>query len=44
MRPTEVGCFGLCSWSLWKALEEEEEEGCISFGFMAFGLGVSKFF
>jgi hypothetical protein len=27
MRSTEPGCFRLCSWSLWKALEEEE--GCI---------------
>jgi len=27
MRSTEPGCFRLCSWSLWKALEEER---CIS--------------
>jgi len=37
MRSTELGCFKLCSWSLWKALEEE---GYIGFGFMAFGLAV----
>ncbi len=31
VRSTQLGCFRLCSWSLWKALkeEEEEEEGCI---------------
>jgi hypothetical protein len=22
LRPTELGCFRLCSWSLWKALKE----------------------
>jgi hypothetical protein len=31
----------LCSWSLWKALEEEK--GCIGFGSMPFGLAVQKF-
>ncbi len=42
MRSNELGCFRLCSWSLWKALEEEEE-GCIGFGSMLFGLAVQKF-
>jgi hypothetical protein len=23
MRSTEMGCFRLCSWCLWKALDEE---------------------
>jgi hypothetical protein len=23
MRSTELGCFRLCSWCLWKALDEE---------------------
>jgi len=41
MRSTELGWFRSCSWSLWKALEEE---GCIGLGFMAFGLVVEKFF
>jgi hypothetical protein len=40
MRSSEPGCFRSCSWPLWKALEEEEEEGCIGFGFMVFGLVV----
>jgi hypothetical protein len=31
------GCFRSRSWSLWKALKEQ---GCICFGFMAFGLAV----
>jgi hypothetical protein len=26
MRSTELGCFRLCSWCLWKALDEE---GCM---------------
>jgi hypothetical protein len=27
MRSIELGCFKLCSWSLWKALKEK---GCIA--------------
>jgi hypothetical protein len=29
MRSTEPGCFKLCSWSLWKALEEEGHIGLV---------------
>ncbi len=30
MRSTAPGCFRLCSWSLWKALEEEGCTGLVS--------------
>jgi len=40
-RSTELGCFSLCSWCLWKALDEE---GCLhGLGSMVFGLAVQKF-
>jgi ribosomal protein L5 len=32
----------LCSWCLWKALDEERR--CMGFGSMTFGLAVQKFF
>jgi hypothetical protein len=35
MRFTERGCFRLCSWCLWKALDEE---GCMALGSMTVGL------
>jgi len=37
MKSVELGCFRLCYWSLWKAIEEE---GVHLLGFMAFGLVV----
>ncbi len=40
MRSTEPGCFRSCSWCLWQALDED---GCIGFGSMTFGLAVQKF-
>jgi hypothetical protein len=40
MRSTKLGCFPLCSWWLCKALEEE---GCMGFGSMTFGLAMQKF-
>jgi hypothetical protein len=40
MRSTELGCFSLCSWCLWKALDEEGVHGL---GSMVFGLAVQKF-
>jgi len=40
LRSTELGCFRSCSWCLWKALDEE---GCMGFGSMTFGLVVQKF-
>ncbi len=41
MRLTEPGCFRLCSWCLWKALDEE---GCMALGStMVVGLAVQKF-
>jgi len=40
MRSTELGCFRLHSWSLWKALEEE---GCICLVSCPFELAVKKF-
>ncbi len=40
MRPTEPGCFRLCCWCLWKALNEE---GCTELGSMMFGRMVQKF-
>jgi hypothetical protein len=35
MRSTQPGCFRLCSWSLWKALEEE---GGVLAWFHTFGI------
>jgi hypothetical protein len=29
MRSTELGCFRLCSWCLWKALDEERCMGLV---------------
>jgi hypothetical protein len=29
MRSTELGCFRLCSWCLWKALDEEACMGLV---------------
>ncbi len=41
MRSTEPGCFRLCSWCLWKALDGGGVHGL---GSMTFGLcGVQKF-
>ncbi len=40
MRSTELGCFRLCSWCLWKSLDEEE---CMGFSSLAFALDVQKF-
>jgi hypothetical protein len=39
MRSTPLGCFRSCCWCLWKALDEE---GCMGFGSMAFGLAMQK--
>jgi hypothetical protein len=40
VRSTELGCFRLCSWCLWKALGED---GLHGLGSMTFGLAVQKF-
>jgi hypothetical protein len=40
MRSTAPGCFRLCSWCLWKALDDEV---CMGHGFMMSGLAVQKF-
>jgi hypothetical protein len=40
MRSTEPGYFRSCFWCLWKALDEE---GCMGFGSMTFGLAMQKF-
>jgi len=37
-RVHELWFHDVRSWSLWKALEEEE--GCMGFGSMMFGLGL----
>jgi hypothetical protein len=33
MRTTKLGCFRLCSWCLWKALNEEGCIGLVPSGF-----------
>jgi hypothetical protein len=40
MKSIERGCFTLCSWWLWKVLDEGGVHGL---GSMAFGLVVQKF-
>jgi hypothetical protein len=30
MRSIKLGCFRLCSWCLWKALDKEECMGLVS--------------
>jgi hypothetical protein len=42
MTSTELGCFRLCSWCLWKALYEQA--GVHGLGSMTLGLAVQNFF
>ncbi len=39
MKSIELGCFRSCFWRRWKALDEE---GCMGFSFMMFGLVMQK--